>query len=90
VIEQTALAQPRIFPNPSQGEAYLAYETQQAGAALIQVYDLNGRELSKTISVQLDKGMNQFKLPVDHLQKGIYLLRMTLPNLSWSGKLVLE
>lgn len=91
VIEQPKLLQqPRLYPNPSRGETFLEFEATQTGQALIQVFDLSGREVSKSLSVQMVQGINQNKLSVDHLQKGVYLVRVKLPELSWTEKLLVE
>lgn len=91
MIEQPKLLlQPRLYPNPSRGETFLEYESNQVGQALIQVFDLSGREVSKSLSVQMVQGINQNKLSVDHLQKGVYLVRVKLPELSWTQKLLVE
>ncbi len=90
-IEQPKqLLQPRLYPNPSRGETFLEFESTQTGQALIQVFDLSGREVSKSLSVQMVPGINQNKLSVDHLQKGVYLVRVKLPELSWTEKLLVE
>ncbi len=90
VIEQPTLLQPRLYPNPSRGETFLEYESNQSGQALIQVFDLSGREVSKSLPVQMVPGINQHQLQVDQLQKGVYLVRVKLPALSWTEKLIVE
>lgn len=89
-IEQPTLLQPRLYPNPSRGETFLEFEATQSGRALIQVFDLSGREVSKGLKVDLVPGVNQTKLNVHHLQKGVYFVRMTLPEQSWTQKLMVE
>lgn len=90
IIEQPALLQPRLYPNPSQGEAFLEFEANQTGRALIQIFDLSGREVSKGLQVDLVQGVNQTQLSVNYLQKGVYLVRMKLPEQSWTQKLIVE
>ena len=89
-LERPKLSQARLYPNPSNGEAFVEFDLPQAGRAQIQVFDLSGREVNKGMSLQLDKGVNQTKLSVDPLQRGVYLVRVTLAEGSWTEKLVVE
>jgi len=61
-----------IYPNPTQNHIFinLGQRTSQAGS--IEVTDINGR---KVLEEHIPAGYQIFRLDVDHLKRGIYIIR---------------
>lgn len=73
----TAPAQQRtrlqLFPNPTTGELHFRRPTGWQGPLQVTVYDANGR---RVLSQGLDAGRNLQHLQLQHLPKGMYVLRL--------------
>lgn len=65
-----------IFPNPAQGNMYLAYELNEAGDVDICVYDFNGRKILNLVDKHQTAGRHDLYLNTDQLATGVYLVRM--------------
>ncbi len=68
-----------IYPNPVANDANLAIHTSQASNAKLRIVNPLGQILY-TSNLILQKGLNQKKLSIDWLPKGIYSVEMTLQN----------
>ncbi len=76
-----------LYPNPSNGNATLAYELSGKVAALWQLYDVNGRLL---IHRSLAVGVQQQQLDLSALSNGVYHFSVTLrEERLQSGKLII-
>lgn len=71
-----------LFPNPTSGEATLRVTTGNNEFTTIQVYDLLGRVISAPdASLQLTAG-NTFQLSIIDQPEGIYLIKISGPELA--------
>ncbi|MBU6325591.1 MAG: T9SS type A sorting domain-containing protein, partial [Bacteroidetes bacterium] len=71
IVEIEKTTNLRAFPNPSDGNIVLEFESVEEGKAEISVYDINGKiVLSET--VKTIAGTNQCKKTLAHLSDGMY------------------
>ena len=66
---------PAIFPNPSPGEALMAFDAQDAGQVEIRVLDATGRMLYQA-ERQVKEGRNEVQLWMGHLPQGQYVVHV--------------
>lgn len=70
-----------IYPNPSNGILYIASDKMEAVS--VDIYDLNGR------IVFFDKNFNTEKtIDIQHLQSGMYLVKMIGNKISYTQKFI--
>lgn len=76
----------RIFPNPSNGELNIRIN-QFTGKANIQVIDLNGRVVYslQNTDFNIEKSIN-----LNHIQKGMYIIKIDGSELNYTKKIILN
>lgn len=77
-----------LSPNPSDAAATVAFSMTEPGNALINVFDLTGREISKPLSMQLSSGRQQAVLYTEEFAPGIYIVLITVNGQSVKSRLV--
>jgi len=79
-IEEYNLVNWRIYPNPVDNICYFEFEnlTPQKGEILLQ--DAAGREVYRTDALSFDTGVQQIKIPVADLVKGVYFGNLKFKN----------
>ena len=76
-----------IFPNPAVSFVSLQLPPKAFGAAIIGIYDLNGRKL---LEKQIPKGTEEFTVDVSSLQSGLYFCRIRTEKGSVTKKLIIQ
>ena len=66
---------PAIFPNPSPGEALMAFDAPDAGQVEIRVLDATGRMLYQA-EREVKEGRNEVQLWMGHLPQGQYVVHV--------------
>jgi PKD repeat protein len=67
----------KVFPNPVESESQLSLDIKRKGVyANIGLYDMAGREVMHIFNGTLEKGLNNWNLTGDHLQNGLYMVRV--------------
>ena len=61
------------FPNPSQGQLTLQYNSPEASSYLMKVTDLTGRLLQQE-TLEASEGMNRHAVNLSNVAKGVYML----------------
>jgi Secretion system C-terminal sorting domain/Viral BACON domain len=79
-----------IFPNPSQGLTSLSINSPVSGEALIQVFDLQGKEVLAQSRINLYKGQNQQEIGTERLMPGTYIVRVQTPSLNQAIRLLVQ
>ena len=75
-----------IFPNPASSYFKVAFEQELSGVAEVFLYDALGR---KVLSQKMSKGIREFNIPLDGVQKGLYFYEVIYKGQKGkSGKLV--
>jgi uncharacterized protein (TIGR02145 family) len=75
----------KIYPNPMVENAIIEIYPPDAGDAVVTVYDLAGRQLSRNRSY-LDNSRQEFN--ISGLGKGLYIINVSSSNYQFSGKLI--
>jgi len=66
---------PVIFPNPTPGEALMAFDAPTAGSVEVRVLDATGRMLYQA-ERQVKEGRNEVQLWMGHLPQGQYVVHV--------------
>ena len=75
----------KIYPNPMKDYSMIEISPSVAGEAIINVFDMTGRQLSQTQNY-LDKSRQEFRL--SGLKDGFYLINVRGNNYQYSDKLL--
>lgn len=63
----------QLFPNPSNGEFVLRYQTSTSGQVNTKLFDLSGNEIYSN-QFEVKEGENEFSIRLESVSKGMYLL----------------
>ncbi|MEN9571312.1 MAG: hypothetical protein RL172_2543 [Bacteroidota bacterium] len=67
----------KVYPNPFRQAVSVDLLSEAAGQALVQLHDLSGREVSRSV-MPVKKGINNYQYkPVLYIQPGNYMLTIT-------------
>ncbi|MBE9492005.1 MAG: T9SS type A sorting domain-containing protein [Bacteroidetes bacterium] len=75
-----------LYPNPSNGQLYIEYETGSASLMKIYVMDLVGQILIEK-ELYFDKGKSSHVIDLTNFANGIYIIRFQSGNQSFSNKI---
>jgi uncharacterized protein (TIGR02145 family) len=75
----------RIYPNPMMDNSILELHPQEAGEAVITVYERTGKTVAK-LRTYLENGRQEFRL--SGLKSGLYLINVTGNTFQCSGKIL--
>ncbi len=89
-LEAPATINMSLTPNPSAGKSNLYISGNLKGKAVINIYDLRGAVLGNVYTGELDGTAFSTTLNFQNLEKGIYILRLTINNEHFSKKLVIQ
>jgi hypothetical protein len=65
-----------LFPNPTNQNVFLNYESNLVSELNISIFDISGKELEQN-TTQTSIGKNQLKLNTETLEPGIYFIEIT-------------
>ncbi len=77
----------RVFPNPAGDILNIGINTMLAGKVGFSLTDLTGKELVREDDLLISRGSNRYTLPINGLQKGNYLLRISRSSYSKTVKI---
>ena len=80
-----------IYPNPTSKDLNISLRAEQQTTVSIQILDMQGK-LIKQLSQKADKGLNKFVIPIQTMQRGLYLIRVidNLGAISYQDKFIKE
>lgn len=80
-----------VYPNPSpKGQIYI-YANDFVGKLNIQVVDLNGRIVYKTTDIDFNSNSKVDKsINLNHLQKGMYIIKVSNENINFTEKILIK
>ena len=78
-----------LYPNPSNSNFNLVFNSSTNQAANVSVYDINGKQVL-VANIELRTGENSFLGNVASLQNGIYIVQLKTNNETVSKKLVVS
>ena len=84
-VDYTAGNLVRIYPNPSNGYLTLRINNY-SGNVQIEVFDINGRQVYSDLS-NIDQ---EKQVVLNHLQSGVYVMKVTADNVSHTQKIILN
>jgi len=82
-----------VYPNPSRSKFTFGFELKKPGNVILQVFDLRGQIVNETRRNYPFSGINKLILSADSINNqttGIYIYRLILPDITFTGKLILE
>lgn len=87
IDEQAAQSPFILFPNPTQDWLYLRLDPNTPATAHIDLFALDGRHLA-TLADGTDRPSTVQELSTAHLPAGMYSVRLTTPDRSWTQRFV--
>lgn len=84
--EQLAI---RVYPNPFTESTVISFNLAHSEDVQLSMYDLTGRQVAQLHNGQLGKGTHRIEL-VDSYTSGLYLIKLTAGNSTYSGKLMVR
>ena len=79
-----------VYPNPVAGEAHLALTATEAGNAVMQIFDLNGRRIMTQRLGAVNEGETEFVFDCSYLPKGMYLINITVGSQTAATKMMVR
>ncbi|MEM8488010.1 MAG: DUF1501 domain-containing protein [Bacteroidota bacterium] len=76
------------YPNPVSSQTTIDFSLEQPGAVQIEVFDIQGRQVSELANGVHAAGQHRIAFDAGHLPSGTYLYRMVSPNGIQSRKMV--
>lgn len=87
IIELSNTSIISLFPNPTNQNVFLNYESNSVGELNITIFDISGKELQRH-NTQTSLGKNQLKLNTETLEAGIYFIEVADKNSSKKIKFI--
>lgn len=75
----------QFFPNPMKEFSVMEFDMVEEGVAKVELFDISGRKLTQTQNY-LNPGRHSYR--ITGVGNGIYVLKMTVGNYLYSGKLL--
>lgn len=75
----------QFYPNPMKEFSIMEFAMPGEGAVKIELFDISGRKLTQTHNY-LNQGRHSYR--ISGIRSGIYVLKVTAGNYSYSGKLI--
>ncbi len=81
----------RIYPNPASREVSVRLNLEWPSEVDLALHDLQGREVERVVQkMMLAPGQHVLSLPVSGIDNGIYLVKLTLGERIFTGRLVIQ
>ncbi len=77
----------KVYPNPSNAQAFIEFELAHADFTVLRVTDLNGRLVHDQAWGHLQAGFHRFTLDTQDLSNGMYVYTLMVGQKPISGKL---
>ncbi|MEM6801980.1 MAG: S8 family serine peptidase [Bacteroidota bacterium] len=82
------LGEVKVYPNPSVGNFFLDMDFKKREEVEIEIFDLPGRRVWSSESKSYVK--DKVEMDLSQANKGVYLLKVSIGNLTWVQKLIKE
>lgn len=70
-----------VYPNPMEGSAIISFKLNRATGVILNLFDLNGREVSRLFEGEVLQGLEyQIEVKDQNLMKGVYIIRLVLDS----------
>jgi hypothetical protein len=78
-----------VYPNPSEGELNIEFNQSNAGTAVIQITDVNGKLIQDHI-IQAQVGNNMVFIETNAISPGMYLVHLVQGNSKATKKMIIQ
>jgi len=79
----------KVFPNPVADVLNLLVKSSTDKNLKLRLYDINGRLIGNPVEVKANQDINTTAVPINYLQKGIYIYTLTENNkVVYKGKVI--
>jgi hypothetical protein len=79
-----------VRPNPFTGQTRLHFDLAQSANVRIEAYDLSGRLLDVLLDGRHGAGTHEVEWKPDGLPGGVYIIRLTVDDITLSRKVILQ
>ena len=79
-----------VYPNPFSGKTTIAYNLREAGNVLLNVYDMEGKQVASLVNENQSIGFHETMFDASGLTNGIYFYRFQSMTEIQTGKLILS
>lgn len=80
---------PRVFPNPFERGAKIAFSLSESSEVEIEIYDVLGRMMERVYRGTLGEGNHAFELDAGRYTSGLYFLKLRSGNTVCANKLMI-
>lgn len=81
----------KAFPNPANDVVTIAVQSNNEKNILLKLFDLNGRLIGSPIEIKGASDRNTTKIPVGHLQSGLYFYTLSIDNkIVFKDKIIIQ
>jgi len=87
--EMTSHGLLHLSPNPTRGEVNIEFKTQDNNRIEIEIFDFSGRKMLSLSREMTSRGLIRLNLEEYDMTDGLYLIRLTTGDRTFSGKLIL-
>lgn len=78
----------KIFPNPTDDQLNIKFNITKSNRVTIDLLDLTGKQIINSNSYVTNTGTQQIAIPMEHLEDGVYLLRITTQDGTLINKVI--
>jgi len=79
-----------VSPNPVNESAIVNFNTAKTKHVTLEIIDITGQLITTLCDQQLSSGNHQFRIPVNKLSPGVYILKYTDKNINKTFKFLLK
>lgn len=87
---QSQLAIQSVYPNPSNGIAYVQYGVSTPSKVKVEIFDMSGKLIATPFNAQQGSGNYRVELPVSTLAAGVYTCRVSSETAVSTSTFVVE
>ena len=89
-VSSTGTASVSIYPNPVSGEANISVSADEAGNAMLRIYDINGRCVMNRTLGHANIGEQVYTVNTTGMSKGMYLVNVTVGGHTAATKMIVR
>lgn len=89
-VAQTGNNSVKVYPNPAANVTVLDIAVADAGNAVVNIYDMNGRKVYSNNMGTLTEGAHQMKLDCTNYAPGVYLVNVNIGRNTATSKLIVK
>lgn len=79
-----------VYPNPFSSSAIISFSQPGNGDIIIELFDVMGKKIRTVLNKNFEAGMHTVSLNRDHMNSGIYLMKVILNHETYTVKIAIE